>query len=179
MGVQQALGGPCSHQRCSTIIFRRLSQVLVTSFRQRTTSLHTVINITPIEKKNNNKKPIVLFTGAVEQACMDTYRPALNTLTLSRGEFFCGKDIIMIQTGSLKFTDPKRRDLPICETPISREVESTRKKERKPVFGCVCVSLYVCSKHSNSLHSGWMEACWRWGLGVEGIEEEEEQLNTR
>lgn len=108
---------------------------------------------------------------------MDIYRPALNTLTLSRGEFLCGKDIIMIQTGSLKFTDPKRRDLPICETPISREVERTRKKKKSESLClgvCVCLSLYVCSKHSNSLHSGWMEACWRWGLGVEGIEEEEE-----
>jgi len=45
----------------------------------------------------------------------------------------------MTQTGSLKFTDPKRRDLPICETPISREVDRTR-KERESMCLVVCVS---------------------------------------
>lgn len=108
---------------------------------------------------------------------MDTYRLALNTLALSRGVIFWGKDIIMIQTGSLKFTDPKRRDLPICETPISREVERARKERESMCLGvcvCVCLSLYVCLKHSNSHHFGWMEACWMWGLGVEVMEEEEE-----
>lgn len=136
--------------------------MLVTRFRKRTTSLHTVINITPIEK-NNNKKPIVLFTGAVEQACMDTYRPALNTLTLSRGEFFCGKDIIMIQTGSLKFTDPKRRDLPICETPISREVERTRKKKKSEslclgVCVCVCLCMFARNIQIAFILDGWKHA---------------------
>lgn len=133
-------------------------------------SLHTYCDIYHSHWTRNNKKPIVLFTGAEEQSCVDTYRPALNTPTLSREEILGGKDIIMIQTGSLKFTDPKRRDLPICETPISGEVERMRKKERKHVFVCVCpcLSLYVCLKHSNSLHFGWMEACCRWGLGMEG-----------
>ncbi len=106
-------------------------------------SLHTNYDKYHFHGTSNNKKPIVLFTGAEEQASMDTYRLALNTLALSRGEFFGGKDIIMIQTGSLKFTDPKRRDLPICETPISREVERVRKERESMCLG-VCASVFVC-----------------------------------
>lgn len=56
------------------------------------TSLHKNYDKYHSHGTSNNKKPIVLFTGAEEQASMDTYRLALNTLALSRGErIFLGK----------------------------------------------------------------------------------------
>lgn len=68
----------------------------------------------------------------------------------------------MIQTDSLKFTDPKRSDLPICETRISGEVERERERDKAHVWVCVCVCARLCVFARNIqiafISDGWRHA---------------------